>query len=353
MEERRLDRARRDSAKSAAAPTLPSSLDKSFNIRLAELYGQHECLWNTTLAEYHNVQLKMQAWEAIASMLGSHLTAGFVRNRISALRHQLNVYKLQMIEYKMCPGEGTEPEKPYHLEAFAYLDTIRTPPEKEESPVPAGKRERTLRTQKSPDAQPEPEPDFTQIRYTNDWSITKMVRQRLAGTQPHQQPINWSRLSNSAYSFSDSMQVFLDPQTATPPHLRARPGASASSETVSSIPGFEREQERERERKRERERERERARKREQEREQEHEQEREQERVRARSKEKPSTAMPRKVERRERESEDMELFRLQWAVRQQMPSRRPSRPNAPPKPALPMPTIAAHHHKTITKPKQL
>ncbi|BFG01897.1 uncharacterized protein DMAD_01542 [Drosophila madeirensis] len=343
MEERRLDRARRDSAKSAAAPTLPSSLDKSFNIRLAELYGQHECLWNTSLAEYHNVQLKMQAWEAIASKLGSHLTAGFVRNRISALRHQLNMYKLQMIEYKMCPGGDTEPEKPYHLEAFAYLDTIRTPPEK-----PAGKQElvpsdtsvkRTLRTEKSPDAQPEPEPDFTQITNTNDWIITKMVRLRLVGTEPHQQPIDWSRLSNSAYSFSDSMQVFLDPQTATPPHLRARPGASASSaasETLSSIPGFEREQERERERERKRERKRERERERARKREQKRDQEREQERVRARSKEKPSTAMPRKVERRE-----------------QMPSRRPSRPNAAPKLAPPMPSIAAHHHKTIKKRKQL
>ncbi|SPP77894.1 putative uncharacterized protein DDB_G0271982 [Drosophila guanche] len=341
MEERRLDRARRDSAKSAAAFTLPSSLDESFNLRLAELYRQHECLWNTALAEHQNVQLKIEAWEAIASKLGSHLPAGFVRNRISALRHQLNVYKLQMIEHKMCPGEGTEPEKPYHMEAFAYLDTIRTPPETAETAETA---ETGGKQSKSTDAQPEGEPDFTQIKYTNDWSITKMVKQRLAGTQPQKQPINWSRLSNSAYSFSDSMQVFLDPQTATPPHLRARPGESASFETQSSMPGFQLVQERERERERDRERERERKR----------ERERERERERARSKEKPSTAMPRKVDRREREAEDMELFRLQWAVREQMPSRRPSRPNAPQKPApMPMPTIAAHHNKTITKPKQL
>ncbi|KAM8718858.1 hypothetical protein ACLKA7_001550 [Drosophila subpalustris] len=133
MEARRLERRRRDSAKNSAAPVLPSSQDKDFHLRLIDLYQQHECLWNTSLKEYQDVELKRQAWADIASKLGSHLSASFVRSRISSLRYRLNVYKLQMLEFKMSPSSGKQPEKHYYIDKFAFLDSIIHSQEQEQN----------------------------------------------------------------------------------------------------------------------------------------------------------------------------------------------------------------------------
>ncbi|XP_064536865.1 uncharacterized protein LOC135427331 [Drosophila montana] len=122
MEARRLERQRRDSAKSSAAETLPSTKDEEFHIRLIELYGQHPCLWKTSLSEYEDAELKRQAWQDISGQLGAHLTPSFVRSRISSMRYRLNVYKLQMLEYKMSPASGKQPEKLYYIDKFAFLD---------------------------------------------------------------------------------------------------------------------------------------------------------------------------------------------------------------------------------------
>ncbi|XP_034484980.1 uncharacterized protein LOC117789908 [Drosophila innubila] len=124
MEARRLERRRRDSAKNIAAPMLPSSQDQDFHLRLIDLYRQHACLWNTSLNEHQDTKLKREAWDDIASKLGSHLTASFVRSRISSLRYRLNVYKLQMLEYKMSPSYAKKPEKHYYIDNFDFLDTV-------------------------------------------------------------------------------------------------------------------------------------------------------------------------------------------------------------------------------------
>ncbi|KAH8416762.1 hypothetical protein KR222_003281 [Zaprionus bogoriensis] len=131
MEARRLERQRRDSAKSSAVQTLPSTQDHDFNIRLIDLYGQHECLWNTALSEHSDVELKRQAWDEIAKKLGAHLTASFVRCRINSLRYRLNLYKLQMIEYKMGPSSAKQPEKLYYIDHFAFLERIHQQQEEE------------------------------------------------------------------------------------------------------------------------------------------------------------------------------------------------------------------------------
>ncbi|KAH8300563.1 hypothetical protein KR044_003085 [Drosophila immigrans] len=124
MEARRLDRQRRASAKCSAAPTLPSSQDEEFHLRMIELYGQQACLWNTTLCEYHDAELKRKAWDDIARKLGAHLTASFVRSRIQGMRYRLNVYKLQLLEYNMSPASARQPEKLFFMDKFGFLDEI-------------------------------------------------------------------------------------------------------------------------------------------------------------------------------------------------------------------------------------
>ncbi|XP_034106642.1 uncharacterized protein LOC117569542 [Drosophila albomicans] len=139
MESRSGDRQRRASAKCSAAPTLPSSQDEEFHLRMIDLYAQQPCLWNTTLCEYQNAELKREAWEDITRHLGSHLNASFVRNRIQSMRYRLNVYKLQLLEYKMSPETAKMPEKLYFMDKFDFLDSIlslddeQSPPEKSES----------------------------------------------------------------------------------------------------------------------------------------------------------------------------------------------------------------------------
>lgn len=132
MEARRQERQRRDSAKSSAATVLPSSQDQDFHLRLIDLYGQYPCLWNTTLSEHQDTELKRKAWDDITSKLGSHLTASFVRSRISSMRHKLNVYKLQVLEYKMSTSSEKQPEKPFYVDKFAFLDTIINSKEEEQ-----------------------------------------------------------------------------------------------------------------------------------------------------------------------------------------------------------------------------
>lgn len=122
MEARRLERQRRDSAKSTAVEKLPSTQDEEFHLRLIDLYGKYPCLWKTTISDYENAALKRQAWQEISNQLGPHLSPSFVRSRISSMRYRLNVYKLQMIEYKMSPSSGKQPEKLYFIDRFHFLD---------------------------------------------------------------------------------------------------------------------------------------------------------------------------------------------------------------------------------------
>ncbi|KAH8368381.1 hypothetical protein KR084_010668 [Drosophila pseudotakahashii] len=125
MEERRLERQRRLLALRSAAPSLPSTHTDEFNLRLVDLYKAEPCLWNTRLPEHKDAELKRYAWEKIAAQLGSHLSAEFVRCRMRSMRYHLNVYNLQMIEYRMSPPSATErePEKPFYHERFAFLET--------------------------------------------------------------------------------------------------------------------------------------------------------------------------------------------------------------------------------------
>ncbi|XP_017015417.2 uncharacterized protein [Drosophila takahashii] len=125
MEERRLERQRRLLAMRSAAPSLPSTHSKEFNLRLVELYKAEPCLWNTSLPEHKDPEQKRYAWEKIAAQLGSHMSAEFVRCRMRSMRYHLNVYNLQMIEYQMAPPSATDkpPEKPFYHESFAFLET--------------------------------------------------------------------------------------------------------------------------------------------------------------------------------------------------------------------------------------
>jgi len=116
MEERRLERQRRLLALRTAAPSLPSSQKEEFNLRLVDLYKEQPCLWNTSLPGHKDADLKRSAWEKIASQLGGHLSAEFVRCRVRSMRYHLNVYKLQMIEYQMTSGRGKPPEKPFYVD---------------------------------------------------------------------------------------------------------------------------------------------------------------------------------------------------------------------------------------------
>ncbi|XP_017851253.1 uncharacterized protein LOC108605944 [Drosophila busckii] len=157
-------RRRRASAMSSAAATLPSTQDKEFNLRLVELYGQHECLWNPTLAEHSDVELKQRAWDAIASELGAHLTAAFVRSRISSLRYRLNVHKLQLLEHKMAPASSKAPQPLYYMEQFSFLDSV--PIAGQQSGASSSRRDSAERLRAST-------------------SIASMFKQRLQQQQPH------------------------------------------------------------------------------------------------------------------------------------------------------------------------
>lgn len=162
MDARKLERQRRDSAKSCAIESLPSTHDRTFNYRLIDLYSQHGCLWNTSLREHTDVELKRVAWEEIAKKLGSHLTASFVRSRIAGLRYRLNLYKLQTIEYKMGPSNVKPPEKPYYIDKFAFLERSNSP-------------------------QVEPEASARDKKLETGPSIATMVKQRMQQQQQHDQ----------------------------------------------------------------------------------------------------------------------------------------------------------------------
>ncbi|EDX02766.2 uncharacterized protein LOC6525838 [Drosophila yakuba] len=122
METRRLERQKRLLAMRQAASSLPSSQEKAFNLRLVDLYREQPCLWKTSLPAYKDADMKRSSWEKIASQLGSHLSAEFIRCRIRHMRYHLNVYKLQMIEHQMTTGKGKPPEKPYYIDRFAFLE---------------------------------------------------------------------------------------------------------------------------------------------------------------------------------------------------------------------------------------
>lgn len=162
MEARRLERQRRDSAKSSAVESLPSTQDHEFNYRLIDLYAQHECLWNTSLREHSDVEQKRQAWEDISQKLGPHMKASFVRSRIANMRYRLNLYKLQMIEYKMGPDNVKQPEKLYYIDRFAFLERINSP---------------TL----------EPIPSASDRKLDTGPSIASMVKLRMQQQQQHDQ----------------------------------------------------------------------------------------------------------------------------------------------------------------------
>lgn len=182
MEARRLERQRRDSAKSTAVDKLPSTQDEEFHLRLIDLYGKYPCLWKTTISDYENAALKRQAWQEISNQLGPHLSPSFVRSRISSMRYRLNVYKLQMIEYKMSPASGKQPEKLYYIDRFSFLDEpsgSQPPHEKAQSECDLGQDKKKLKSQKS--------------------SIANLFKQRIQQQQqqPAQLPSVLQRLSQS------------------------------------------------------------------------------------------------------------------------------------------------------------
>lgn len=178
MEARRLERQRRESAKSSAVETLPSTQDHEFDYRLIDLYAQHECLWNTSLREHTDVEQKRKAWDDIAEKLGPHMKASFVRSRIANMRYRLNLYKLQMIEYKMGPDNIKQPEKLYYIDRFAFLERINTP---------------TL----------EPNPSVSDRQLDTGSSIATMVKQRMQQQQQSDQLPHVLRGLNDAAVGSD------------------------------------------------------------------------------------------------------------------------------------------------------
>lgn len=240
MEARRQERQRRESAKATAATSLPSSQDEEFNLRLVDLYGGQSCLWNTSLPEHEDVELKRGAWEKIAKELGSHLTAAFVRSRVHSMRHQLNVYKLQMIEYQMTPGIGKAPEKPYYVDRFAFLDTVPTSRGDD-----TGQSE--TKSSKSSDS------EISVFRWSRPSvgvtpsaipSIAGMVRERMEESRQLPVPLHMAfprlqlnRMRRSAIggrisepsSGSSSLEI-----SDVPPTLQARPGESVSKTKLSA-----------------------------------------------------------------------------------------------------------------------
>ncbi|XP_023034872.1 uncharacterized protein LOC6648614, partial [Drosophila willistoni] len=215
-------RRRRESAKSSAATVLPSTQDEAFNLRLIELYGKQECLWNTSLPDFENKELKDLAWQNIVKQLGSHLTTVFLRSRIRNLRHGLNVYKLHEIEYKMCPNNDKLPEKPYYSDQFAFLEKLEQPqiisPEakeakdaKEIDPLSNLKEDIKKRFSRLE----------TQNIQTNTGSIADMVKQRLA--EHAKLPMHAVR-RRLKVSISSSSDADVDNSSTSSSHVTGLPG---------------------------------------------------------------------------------------------------------------------------------
>ncbi|XP_068154771.1 uncharacterized protein [Drosophila tropicalis] len=227
-------RRRRESAKSGAATVLPSTKDEAFDLRLIELYGKKECLWNTSLADFENKELKEKAWQNIVKQLGAHLTTGFLRSRIRNLRHRLNVYKLHEIEYKMCPNNDKLPEKPYFSDQFAFLDKLEKP--QMTSPEKEAKETDSLSNLKEDIRKRFSVLETTSI-HSNPGSIANMVKQRLADHAKLPTSAVRQRLQLSISSSSDadvdnsstgSSLVARLPRRMPTSILKARPGDSVS-----------------------------------------------------------------------------------------------------------------------------
>ncbi|XP_016966948.1 uncharacterized protein LOC108035759 [Drosophila biarmipes] len=296
MEERRLEHQRRLLAMRTAAPSLPSSQEKEFNLRLVDLYKEQPCLWNTALPEHKDAELKRSAWEKIAGQLGSHLSAEFVRCRVRSMRYHLNVYKLQMIEYQMTSGEGKQPEKPFYVDRFAFLDS--------EGALPDTKRG-------APGVEPGKERDSISGKYAKLWSdfnlkslakretgttnpehrrsgpsILGMVKMRMEadrkplefalprlGITQMQRSLTRNRARGQTTSASS-----LEALSETPPALQARPGDSISKTKLAQ---------------------------------------------KDRDTEKPTTSKMAQASLAEAQSEDDELYSLHWSVRKEQRSLRP------------------------------
>ncbi|KAH8287661.1 hypothetical protein KR054_011313 [Drosophila jambulina] len=297
MEARRLEKQRRESAKSKAASQLPSSQEQEFNLRLIDLYRAQPCLWNTSLGEHVDAERKNRAWEEIAAGMGSHLSAAFVRSRMRSLRYKLNLYKLQVIEFQMMPGKArVPPEKPYFVDRLNFLDASeasgsadppKVKPPESTSPERLGNLWSNIDLKK---------PLETLTKMTRERpvapqgssSIAATVKQRLEGqliplefrrprgiitrTQRH---LRSSGLPGQSISAS-SMAV-----SETPPKLQARPGESIS---VTKL-----------------------------------ELKRQMQQL-DRGTDKPSTS---RVAREAVESEDEELYNLHWRMRRERRSLRP------------------------------
>ncbi|XP_017068369.1 uncharacterized protein LOC108106033 [Drosophila eugracilis] len=298
MEERRLAYQRRLLAMRSAATSLPSSQEKEFNLRIVDLYKNQPCLWNTSLPEHKDVDLKKKAWEKIAKELGSHLNAEFIRCRVRAMRYHLNVYKLQMIEYEMTPGVGKEPVKPFYVDHFTFLESKDTVKESEGEET---------------SSKPETKPNSISEKYAKLWSdfnlkslakrettaagnsegrrsgqsILEMVKMRMEAqikplefTMPRlsitkkQQSIRKNYMLDSSPSVS-SMDVLSE----TPPLLQAHPGDSISKTKLVQ---------------------------------------------KNRDGEKPSTSKMAQAEEQDNpQSEDEELYNMHWNIRKEQRSLRP------------------------------
>ncbi|XP_017113001.1 uncharacterized protein LOC108136403 [Drosophila elegans] len=299
MEVRRLEQQRRLLAMRAAESSLPSSQEEDFNLRLVNLYKGQPCLWNTSLPEHLDAELKRSAWEKIAAQMGSHLTPEFVRCRVRNMRYHLNVYKLQKIEYDMAPGVGKEPKKPFYFDLFAFLDSNNNNTNAEKEKPKANQK-------------PEAETD----KYAKLWSglkLTSMAKRESGAGNPEERrpgpsifgmvkkrleeqvkPLEFSmpRLSISKMQRGMVRDRVLDQSTSTsslgvlseaPPALQARPGDSVSkTKLAQKKPPGERESER------------------------------------------PTTSkMAQITHDDDNQSEDEELYRLHWSVRKEQRSRRP------------------------------
>ncbi|KAH8356540.1 uncharacterized protein LOC110181809 [Drosophila serrata] len=245
MEARRLEKQRRESAKSKAASQLPSSQEQEFNLRLIDLYKSKPCLWNTSLTEHSDAERKNRAWEEIAAGMGSHLSPAFVRSRMRSLRYKLNLYKLQLIEFQMMPGKATGPPvKPYFVDRLDFLDVEATsstepptvmPPDST-SPETMGNLWSNFDLKKPLETLTKLTRDAPTVPQTGS-SIAATVKQRLEnqlppmeflkprGTITRQQKERNLRSSGlRGESSSGSSMVVSD----TPPKMQARPGDSIS-----------------------------------------------------------------------------------------------------------------------------
>lgn len=210
MEARKLEQQRRDSAKSSAIESLPSTNDREFNYRLIDLYSQYECLWNTSLREHNDVEMKRLAWEEIAKRLGSHLTASFVRSRVAGLRYRLNLYKLQTIEYKMSPASVKPPEKLYYIDKFAFLERINSP-------------------------QPKPASSSGDRKLETAPSIATIVKQRMQQQQQHDQLPHVLRGLNEDSRLSIASVVQRRMQNQMQPQPQPQPQAPSISTRSSQM----------------------------------------------------------------------------------------------------------------------